>query len=182
MGRCIMPLFLGCPSGQNLNCYHWSRASWGPKDHQHCFWVTPPPLRTPIPCQIKTNHYQKQTVQSKWTFYKKMPEGCNRFPLHTSPKLPFCCHSPPPFLLTQNHEKETALHCAAQYGHSDVVSVLLHELTDPTMRNSRQETPLDLAALYGRLEVSPKNLLQKMCEKCESSSVCKSHTPTIYRT
>ncbi|TNM91661.1 hypothetical protein fugu_020041 [Takifugu bimaculatus] len=52
-----------------------------------------------------------------------------------------------------NHEKETALHCAAQYGHSDVVSVLLHELTDPTMRNSRQETPLDLAALYGRLEV-----------------------------
>lgn len=59
------------------------------------------------------------------------------------------------FILPQNHEKETALHCAAQYGHSDVVSVLLHELTDPTMRNSRQETPLDLAALYGRLEVSP---------------------------
>uniref|UniRef100_H3DND5 Ankyrin repeat and sterile alpha motif domain containing 1B n=1 Tax=Tetraodon nigroviridis TaxID=99883 RepID=H3DND5_TETNG len=59
----------------------------------------------------------------------------------------------PPSVLPQNHEKETALHCAAQYGHSDVVSVLLHELTDPTMRNSRQETPLDLAALYGRLEV-----------------------------
>ncbi|XP_029019474.1 ankyrin repeat and sterile alpha motif domain-containing protein 1B isoform X3 [Betta splendens] len=53
----------------------------------------------------------------------------------------------------QNHEKETALHCAAQYGHSDVVSVLLQELTDPAMRNSRQETPLDLAALYGRLQV-----------------------------
>uniref|UniRef100_A0A673AK11 Ankyrin repeat and sterile alpha motif domain containing 1B n=1 Tax=Sphaeramia orbicularis TaxID=375764 RepID=A0A673AK11_9TELE len=53
----------------------------------------------------------------------------------------------------QNHERETALHCAAQYGHSDVVSVLLQELTDPTMRNSRQETPLDLAALYGRLQV-----------------------------
>uniref|UniRef100_A0A669EBW0 Ankyrin repeat and sterile alpha motif domain containing 1B n=1 Tax=Oreochromis niloticus TaxID=8128 RepID=A0A669EBW0_ORENI len=53
----------------------------------------------------------------------------------------------------QNHEKETALHCAAQYGHSEVVSVLLQELTDPTMRNSRQETPLDLAALYGRLQV-----------------------------
>uniref|UniRef100_A0A7N8XZL0 Ankyrin repeat and sterile alpha motif domain containing 1B n=1 Tax=Mastacembelus armatus TaxID=205130 RepID=A0A7N8XZL0_9TELE len=53
----------------------------------------------------------------------------------------------------QNHEKETALHCAAQYGHSEVVSVLLQELTDPTMRNSQQETPLDLAALYGRLEV-----------------------------
>uniref|UniRef100_A0A3Q0QUT2 Ankyrin repeat and sterile alpha motif domain containing 1B n=1 Tax=Amphilophus citrinellus TaxID=61819 RepID=A0A3Q0QUT2_AMPCI len=53
----------------------------------------------------------------------------------------------------QNHEKETALHCAAQYGHSEVVSVLLQELTDPTMRNSRHETPLDLAALYGRLQV-----------------------------
>ncbi|XP_026217938.1 ankyrin repeat and sterile alpha motif domain-containing protein 1B isoform X2 [Anabas testudineus] len=53
----------------------------------------------------------------------------------------------------QNHERETALHCAAQYGHTEVVSVLLQELTDPTMRNSRQETPLDLAALYGRLQV-----------------------------
>ncbi|CAG5927486.1 unnamed protein product, partial [Menidia menidia] len=52
-----------------------------------------------------------------------------------------------------NHERETALHCAAQYGHSEVVSVLLQELTDPTMRNNRQETPLDLAALYGRLQV-----------------------------
>ncbi|XP_024913876.1 ankyrin repeat and sterile alpha motif domain-containing protein 1B [Cynoglossus semilaevis] len=53
----------------------------------------------------------------------------------------------------QNHQKETALHCAAQYGHTEVVSVLLQELTDPTMRNSQQETPLDLAALYGRLQV-----------------------------
>ncbi|KAM3859288.1 ankyrin repeat and sterile alpha motif domain-containing protein 1B isoform 1-T1 [Diretmus argenteus] len=53
----------------------------------------------------------------------------------------------------QNHERETALHCAAQYGHSEVASVLLQELTDPTIRNSRQETPLDLAALYGRLQV-----------------------------
>uniref|UniRef100_G3Q8K4 Ankyrin repeat and sterile alpha motif domain containing 1B n=1 Tax=Gasterosteus aculeatus aculeatus TaxID=481459 RepID=G3Q8K4_GASAC len=55
--------------------------------------------------------------------------------------------------LQGNHERETALHCAAQYGHSEVVSVLLQELTDPTMRNSQQETPLDLAALYGRLQV-----------------------------
>ncbi|XP_072528608.1 ankyrin repeat and sterile alpha motif domain-containing protein 1B isoform X5 [Salminus brasiliensis] len=53
----------------------------------------------------------------------------------------------------QNHEKETALHCAAQYGHSEVVCVLLQELTDPSMRNSHGETPLDLAALYGRLQV-----------------------------
>ncbi|KAK7130095.1 hypothetical protein R3I93_019662 [Phoxinus phoxinus] len=53
----------------------------------------------------------------------------------------------------QNLEKETALHCAAQYGHSEVVRVLLQELTDPSMRNSRGETPLDLAAMYGRLQV-----------------------------
>ncbi|TSP79436.1 Cap-specific mRNA (nucleoside-2'-O-)-methyltransferase 1 [Bagarius yarrelli] len=58
-----------------------------------------------------------------------------------------------PKLNEQNNDNETALHCAAQYGHSDVVRVLLEELTDPTMRNNRFETPLDLAALYGRLEV-----------------------------
>lgn len=45
------------------------------------------------------------------------------------------------------------MHCAAQYGHSEVVCVLLQELTDPSMRNRRGETPLDLAALYGRLQV-----------------------------
>ncbi|XP_012928273.1 ankyrin repeat and SAM domain-containing protein 1A isoform X3 [Heterocephalus glaber] len=53
----------------------------------------------------------------------------------------------------QNNDNETALHCAAQYGHREVVKVLLEELTDPTMRNNKFETPLDLAALYGRLEV-----------------------------
>lgn len=53
----------------------------------------------------------------------------------------------------QNNDNETPLHCAAQYGHSRVVRLLLEELTDPTMRNNKFETPLDLAALYGRLEV-----------------------------
>ncbi|XP_059138286.1 ankyrin repeat and SAM domain-containing protein 1A isoform X5 [Peromyscus eremicus] len=53
----------------------------------------------------------------------------------------------------QNNDNETALHCAAQYGHTEVVKALLEELTDPTMRNNKFETPLDLAALYGRLEV-----------------------------
>lgn len=54
---------------------------------------------------------------------------------------------------TQNNDNETPLHCAAQYGHTGVVRLLLEELTDPTMRNNKFETPLDLAALYGRLEV-----------------------------
>ncbi|XP_066559623.1 ankyrin repeat and SAM domain-containing protein 1A isoform X3 [Amia ocellicauda] len=58
-----------------------------------------------------------------------------------------------PYINAKNNDNETALHCAAQYGHSEVVRLLLEELTDPTMRNNKFETPLDLAALYGRLEV-----------------------------
>lgn len=57
------------------------------------------------------------------------------------------------FTPQQNNDNETPLHCAAQYGHTRVVRLLLEELTDPTMRNNKFETPLDLAALYGRLEV-----------------------------
>lgn len=34
-----------------------------------------------------------------------------------------------------------------------MVAVLLDELADPTIRNNKLETPLDLAALYGRLRV-----------------------------
>ncbi|XP_021942947.1 ankyrin repeat and sterile alpha motif domain-containing protein 1B-like [Zootermopsis nevadensis] len=49
-------------------------------------------------------------------------------------------------------DNETALHCAAQYGHTAVVSQLLEYSCDPTIRNSREETALDLAAQYGRLE------------------------------
>ncbi|NXH01845.1 ANS1A protein, partial [Loxia leucoptera] len=58
-----------------------------------------------------------------------------------------------PYINAKNNDNETALHCAAQHGHTEVVKVLLEELTDPTMRNNKFETPLDLAALYGRLEV-----------------------------
>ncbi|XP_055021698.1 ankyrin repeat and SAM domain-containing protein 1A isoform X2 [Boleophthalmus pectinirostris] len=58
-----------------------------------------------------------------------------------------------PYINAKNNDNETPLHCAAQYGHTEVVRLLLEELTDPTMRNNKFETPLDLAALYGRLEV-----------------------------
>lgn len=47
---------------------------------------------------------------------------------------------------------ETALHSACQYGHTAVVSLLLTQGADPSVRNIRLETPLDLAAQYGRLE------------------------------
>lgn len=63
------------------------------------------------------------------------------------------CVSPTHTGLQQNNDNETPLHCAAQYGHTQVVRLLLEELTDPTMRNNKFETPLDLAALYGRLDV-----------------------------
>uniref|UniRef100_A0A4W3INK3 Ankyrin repeat and sterile alpha motif domain containing 1B n=1 Tax=Callorhinchus milii TaxID=7868 RepID=A0A4W3INK3_CALMI len=74
----------------------------------------------------------------------------------------------------QNNENETALHCAAQYGHSDVVGVLLEEITDPTIRNNKFETPLDLAALYGRLQVV-KMLINAHPNLMSCSN--KKHTP-----
>lgn len=76
--------------------------------------------------------------------------------------------------LRQNNDNETPLHCAAQYGHSGVVRLLLEELTDPTMRNNKFETPLDLAALYGRLEVV------KLLLSAHPNLLCcntKKHTP-----
>ncbi|XP_065371676.1 ankyrin repeat and sterile alpha motif domain-containing protein 1B isoform X1 [Calliphora vicina] len=53
----------------------------------------------------------------------------------------------------QTIENETALHCAAQHGHNSVVSALLSRGADPTIRNNSFQTPLDLAAQFGRLEV-----------------------------
>ncbi|XP_037807456.1 ankyrin repeat and SAM domain-containing protein 1A isoform X3 [Lucilia sericata] len=53
----------------------------------------------------------------------------------------------------QTIENETALHCAAQHGHNAVVSALLARGADPTIRNNSFQTPLDLAAQFGRLEV-----------------------------
>ncbi|KAK4886784.1 hypothetical protein RN001_003055 [Aquatica leii] len=47
---------------------------------------------------------------------------------------------------------ETALHSAAQYGHTPVVHLLLEHGCDPGIRNNRGETALDLAAQYGRLD------------------------------
>ncbi|XP_048839756.1 ankyrin repeat and SAM domain-containing protein 1A-like isoform X1 [Brienomyrus brachyistius] len=79
-----------------------------------------------------------------------------------------------PYINAKNLDNETPLHCAAQYGHTEVVRLLLEELTDPTMRNSKMETPLDLAALYGRLEVV-KLLLSAHPNLLSCST--RSHTP-----
>ncbi|XP_076388216.1 ankyrin repeat and SAM domain-containing protein 1A isoform X4 [Megachile rotundata] len=78
-------------------------------------------------------------------------------------------------------DNETALHCAAQYGHTEVVAQLLQYGCDPSIRNSRGESALDLAAQYGRLETV--QLLVSMYPELivplrnSSSSVIFPHTP-----
>ena len=47
---------------------------------------------------------------------------------------------------------ETAVHCAAQYGHTQVVSLLLQNGADCMCRNVKDESALDLAAQYGRTD------------------------------
>lgn len=59
----------------------------------------------------------------------------------------------------QTRDNESALHCAAQYGHRDVVFMLLQHGADPTVCSVRDETALDLASQYGRFV-------------CESYSYC----------
>ncbi|KAF2362920.1 Ankyrin repeat-containing domain [Trinorchestia longiramus] len=54
----------------------------------------------------------------------------------------------------QNHGGETALHCAAQHGHTEAARLLLEHGGDPSLPNLKAETPLDLAAQYGRLETA----------------------------
>ena len=49
-----------------------------------------------------------------------------------------------------NGDKETALHCTAQYGHPECVKQLLDAGTEPNIKNIREETALDHAAQYGR--------------------------------
>ena len=49
-----------------------------------------------------------------------------------------------------NGDKETALHCAAQYGHLECVKQLLDAGAEPNIKNIREETALDHAAQYGR--------------------------------
>lgn len=76
---------------------------------------------------------------------------------------------------------ETALHCAAQYGHTEVVAQLLQYGCDPGIRNSRGESALDLAAQYGRLE-TVQLLVRRHPELIEplrssSSSRIFPHTP-----
>ncbi|XP_050525694.1 ankyrin repeat and SAM domain-containing protein 1A [Daktulosphaira vitifoliae] len=63
------------------------------------------------------------------------------------------CHGPSiPNVNHMTKNRETPLHCAAQYGHSGVVALLIEHGADPTIRNHKHETALDLCAQYGRFE------------------------------
>ncbi|CAG9856297.1 unnamed protein product [Phyllotreta striolata] len=78
-------------------------------------------------------------------------------------------------------DDETALHCAAQYGHTQVVSLLLEHACDPGIRNCRGETALELAAQYGRLDTvellvrTDPSLIQ--CLKRTTPDTVFPHTP-----
>ncbi|XP_077994290.1 ankyrin repeat and SAM domain-containing protein 1A-like isoform X2 [Glandiceps talaboti] len=73
-----------------------------------------------------------------------------------------------------NCDGETALHFAAQYGHKEVVTLLLEKHSRAANRNKNLQTPLDLSALYGRLE-TVQLLLQEYPGLLESSP--PNHTP-----
>uniref|UniRef100_UPI00358F6F42 ankyrin repeat and SAM domain-containing protein 1A-like isoform X3 n=1 Tax=Myxine glutinosa TaxID=7769 RepID=UPI00358F6F42 len=81
-----------------------------------------------------------------------------------------------PYVNAKNAKHETALHCAAEHGNTDVVSVLLEELADPTLRNSHFQTPLDLAACYGRIDVVGM-LITAHPELMSSGGTVLQHTP-----
>jgi len=51
----------------------------------------------------------------------------------------------------KNKENETALHFACQYGNNEIVKTLLNYGAECDARNSRIESPLDLASQYGRV-------------------------------
>ncbi|CAH0746754.1 unnamed protein product [Diatraea saccharalis] len=62
-------------------------------------------------------------------------------------------HKNPPVNIDQlTSEHETALLIAAHFGYVDVVAQLMAKGADVSVRNNKEESALDLAAQYGRLE------------------------------
>ncbi|XP_044067421.1 ankyrin repeat and SAM domain-containing protein 1A-like isoform X12 [Siniperca chuatsi] len=118
----------------NKGCYPLHLAAWKGDEHIVKLLIHQGPSHPKLNEQSSVDHKE----------FKR----CGPFDPYINAKLLTRSSAP-----QQNNDNETPLHCAAQYGHSQVVRLLLEELTDPTMRNNKFETPLDLAALYGRLEV-----------------------------
>ncbi|XP_070566110.1 ankyrin repeat and SAM domain-containing protein 1A-like isoform X2 [Ptychodera flava] len=74
----------------------------------------------------------------------------------------------------QNSDGDTALHFAAQYGHTEVVKLLLKKHGRAANRNKNLQSPLDLGAMYGKLE-TVQLLLQQYPALLENSP--PTHTP-----
>ncbi|CAF4394793.1 unnamed protein product, partial [Rotaria magnacalcarata] len=53
----------------------------------------------------------------------------------------------------QSTSGDTPLHLACQYGHNEIVQLLLFHQADPTIVNRRILTSLDLACENGRFDV-----------------------------
>ncbi|CAF0799343.1 unnamed protein product, partial [Didymodactylos carnosus] len=70
----------------------------------------------------------------------------------------------------QSISGDTALHLAAQYGHNDVVQLLLFHQADPTIINRRNLTPIDLACENGRCQVVNSLLQNHLCLRMLNSN------------
>ncbi|XP_038138696.1 ankyrin repeat and SAM domain-containing protein 1A-like isoform X7 [Cyprinodon tularosa] len=148
----------------NKGCYPLHLAAW--KGDQHI-----------VRLLIHQGRSNPQINEQSSVDHKEF-KRCGPFDPYINAKIFLSCYVKTPMKARSrnllNNDNETPLHCAAQYGHTQVVRLLLEELTDPTMRNNKFETPLDLAALYGRLEVV------KLLLSAHPNLLCcntKKHTP-----
>ncbi len=64
-----------------------------------------------------------------------------------------------------DHSKQTALHCAAGYGHEGVVDLLLERSADVTKKNEEEQTPLHCASGNGNLSIVVKLLVADISKK-----------------
>lgn len=79
-------------------------------------------------------------------------------------------------LNAQNHNGYTALHLAAQHGHSEIVQLLLEAGADPTTRNIVGRTTLDLANIYIRQPAIA--LLEAALVESQRPAACSTPAPS----
>ncbi|XP_022779967.1 ankyrin repeat and sterile alpha motif domain-containing protein 1B-like isoform X3 [Stylophora pistillata] len=139
---------------------------------------------TPLHYAALNGHRSSAELLLKYDASTNIPDNSGNFPLHLAA---WNGHADVARVLIntgpsranvneQNGTEDTALHSASQFGQSLVVAVLLENHADPYIRNSRQESPLDLAAQYGRME-AVKQLLSYHPNLLDDVTVVRTHTP-----